>query len=445
MKKKFILLALPLLLISNNLVSCNTSSSFNFDENIKTVRNYLSFLNNSKNYTLELTSEDEPVYTLEFEENAIAYSIRGESLTSSYFSGYIKDNEGIYILNLDYDYYTSSSSFIGGEYLVDSNNEKYTNLYDDNVVITLLNKFTFLDKIDEDATSYQIKDKTFLLSFITLVGYEAKDYSLLSNVICSFDSNNIFNIDFNVSSTKYNFKLTNIGNTNIKEVDEYLASNKGAYTPSTQLSDARVYLKANNYTRTIVDVSDNSFLGYELFNEHYFYSETTSSGYGSGWIGLESKKYNLSGSYSFTLIGTLDKGFTNIGLVSTPVSTSSDIPKGYHYPSYLKILNNIEYFNKGFIEIEGYTTIGETYYTTNSSYVYDFVSNFSIDQSFETDTYIPYGLAIDISINHKTSDKITFFYYLYYEGSLAVMNFEFSMFGTSFIDILDNVYEEYSD
>lgn len=443
MKKSNLITLLPLILSIFNISSCNNENSFN--SSLKTVKNYLLYLNENKNYTFEIYYDDEIYFLIEFEEKGIAYSIDADTKFDSYFSGYIQDDKGIYQINRDSDTYSQSTRLIGGEYLKDDDGNYYTSLWDDSYFETLFNKFTFISSIDEDATTYKITNKTFLLKLIYLLNLETKDFGNLKDVTCSFLDDGTFNINLPISSHNYDIHVTNIGTTNIEEIDEYLDDENGAYSPSIDLLDFKDLISANNYTRKVNELSDGSLLGYELFNEHYFYSETTSSGYGNGWIGLESETYGLSGSYSFTLTGTLEGGFTNVGIILTPVSTSSDIPLGYHYPSYLKILNNIEFFKKGMIEIEDYDIKGNTYYTTNSTFVNDFVTNFSIDQSFDTETYIPYALAVDIDVSYSSDDSITFFYYLVYDGSLAVMNFEFFNFGNSNIVLLDQIYNTYND
>lgn len=155
---------------------------------------------------------------------------------------------------------------------------------------------------------------------------------------------------------------------------------------------------------------------------------------------------NLYGCYYFQLAGDPDDiENSNIGFLGTAVYEKPNIVEYYHYPTYLKILDNMQFVKEGAYSSKGYTYQGNSYYFDNQSYVMDFVTNFSIDQSFETSTYVPEAIGIDIKLGSVDSESVVTFIYYFRYGRTYAMPIPLRNFGTSNYLVLETVADMYND
>lgn len=193
-------------------------------------------------------------------------------------------------------------------------------------------------------------------------------------------------------------------------------------------------------------MTEGLITGYELFNANYFYSETSGYNFGGGHIALKNAAKELNGCYSYTISGSLKKGFSSIALVTNiAVYEKPDITLLYHYPEYAKVFKNLQYFKTGKPLGGTASASGNDYYTNNYALVSDFAANFSIDVNFPFATYIPVALGINVDAYQDDKDTtIEFSYYFSFSGSYYYMPLKFYNFGVSNIDILEKTLTAYN-
>lgn len=421
-----------------------TGCQANKNIEINSLKNGLLFLNTSKNYTLEIESSAYGTCSYIFTKNSIGFSA---SRKSSAMFAYIKDKKGIYTLNYD-------NGYVPGEYLLDEANKKITNLWSGDIHQTLYGVETsYINSLSNDITTLDVTNKNYKMAFIQTVGYEIKDYVNVDSLVINY-VDDVLSFSLKMSNKNYIeiYKLTNPNNSKNEDVDIFLKGGGKVLTLSSSLTRVRNLVKSNNFLRYIYDIGTNEYNGIEIFNEHYFYSEITSYNYGSGAMAMNQKAnehhdFDLYGCYNFSInTSIVNATSSNVGFYSTPMYKKPDIVEFYHYPTYLAIFSSMQYLKNGEVDNSPYTYEGESYYFDQISMVYDFVSNFSIDQSFDPNEYVPYAVGIDF-IN-KDADKdcfVTFIYYFTYGSSLYAMPIPLTNFNNSNVALLDAIYDAYND
>ncbi|MCF0113293.1 MAG: hypothetical protein HUJ60_04895, partial [Bacilli bacterium] len=414
------------------------------------VKDYLSFLNTAEHYALSIDVDGEVYYSLSYMKNGAFGLRRDKNGQLDYLNGFLSDAGGVFPFQLDNDaYFGGKSRLVGGEYLLDKEGKPYPTVWNNEVQLSLKGEISrFLDDVEQGAKSYIFKNKTFLLHLLSMLGLEAKSYVEFDNPRAELNGGG-FRLHLPIGAHTYDLNLEGAGTNIIPEALEYLSQGGSAFSAGETLETTRAAFKANNYTRTILDGNDSP-RGYELFHPHYFYTEAAAEGqaeYGQGAIELEnaSLEPKLYGCYSYVLMGNLKKGFSDPQLLSTPIYSVPSVEEYYHYPDTLRLWSNLHLLREGLPEIEDVYLTGKGYYTSDTLIVYDFVSNFSIDQSYDPTTYIPMGLGFDITLNADISKStIDIYYFLAYQGMLTYMLFPFKNFGTSNIAILDAIYDTYN-
>ena len=157
----------------------------------------------------------------------------------------------------------------------------------------------------------------------------------------------------------------------------------------------------------------------------------------------EEHDFDLYGCYSYILYGNLKSGFNDASFYTTPSYTKPNIEEMYHYPVYMNLWNNTQFIEKGVVDNTDYEVEGEAYHVSNLSYIVDFATNFSIDQSFPFDEFVPFGLGININYYDGQDEysTITFMYCFTYQKNKYIMPIPFYNFGVSNIKVLDDIYE----
>ena len=116
----------------------------------------------------------------------------------------------------------------------------------------------------------------------------------------------------------------------------------------------------------------------------------------------------------------------------------------YRYPSAMLLWSNLQFLGEGLDENMALVVEGKglTYHTDESTIVNDFVTNFSIDQSFPTDTYVPYSLSFDIQLDEEDRTSVVEIYYLYFYNnftSAGYLHYSISGFGDTSLPKLDEL------
>lgn len=421
-----------------------TGCQANKNIEINSLKNGLLFLNTSKNYTLEIESSAYGTCSYIFTKNSIGFSA---SRKSSAMFAYIKDKKGIYTLNYD-------NGYVPGEYLLDEANKKITNLWSGDIHQTLYGVETsYINNLSNDITTLDVTNKNYKMAFIKTVGYQIADYVNVDSLVINY-TDDVLTFSLKMSTKKVSevYRLVNPNTSKNEEVETFLKNGGKALTLSSSLNKVRELVKCNNFLRYIYDIGTHDYIGIEIFNERYFYSEITSYNYGSGAMAMNQKanelhNFDLYGCYNFSInTSIVNANVSNVGFYSTPMYQKPDIVEFYHYPTYLNILSSMQYVKKGEVDGSPYTYEGESYYFDQISMVYDFVSNFSIDRSFDPNEYVPYAVGIDF-IN-EDADKdcfVTFVYYFTYGSLLYAMPIPLTNFNNSNVALLDAIYDAYND
>lgn len=430
---------------NENIVDPNQNQEQNETKmaTIECLKDGLEFIRKNKNFTLSYKSSTLGTVSYTFEEKAIG---RNATLSSNALSAYIEDEFGVYHLGYD-------NKYVAGEYLVDSNGERIKSVWDKNITPNLYGLGENLFKtLSENSENYSFKDKEYKMSFIKSVGLTEEDYVNVNYLTASFvDGRVVFILNIEGEATSRFYYLEKPGKTVNEDVKDFLASDLGAFSPDENLSELRRLMRTNNFIRQMYNITKGTYDGMELFNEHYFYTEQYGSNAGSGCVSFhqaanEDHSVDLKGCYYFTTAGSYKDGLTKISLMSQPYNDNPDITKVYHYPTFLKVLDSLEYFKEGSAEETSYTPKGECYHVTNNSLLVDFINNFSLNLAYDPAEFVPLNFEVDI--RKGTSDSsttITFVYNFLYGNTVYSDIMPFSSFGNAKISLLDNVYNTYND
>ena len=408
---------------------------------INSIKDALVAINSSKNYTLETENSVDGKVSYIYTENSIGITM---SKKASGFSAYIKDDKGIYPLNYE-------NGYRSGEYVLDDNGVKITDLYGGAICQTMYGVETeFVNSVSPSVSILKLTSKSYKMALLKTLGFSSSIYLDVETIEASY-SNGGFKFTISLAKKLYQYRLTNVGTSRIKEVDDFIANGGTASTLSRELSTTRRLLRDNNFTRDIYDFSSESYGGIELFNPRYFYSRMNSSETGYGVMAINSKanqyhSQDLYGCYYYQLTGDPnDIETSSIGFSQTPVYEKPNVVEYYHYPTYLKILDDMQFVKEGAYSSTGYTYTGTPYYFDNQIYVLDFVANFSIDQTFDTATYIPEAIGIDVKLGASDSETVVTFVYYFTYGSTYAMPIPLRDFGVSNYRVLEAVADMYND
>lgn len=384
--------------ISNDSTSDNSSNN---EQVIYTnVYDYLSYLKNNNNYSMDVTFSNETYH------HYVTPTYFYKEYTSTYPCGYILSNDGIYKV----EYY--DNVLTPYELYLDSNGNTSKDLYG-NKLITTFNDFDLSKISDTTSRSISISNKLNKLSIFNIVDISTSYYINLKDMNISILDDNTLSIDINFNSTydeltstttsipSYNIHIYDIGVAHYAPIDEYISSGKSYFVPNDNLSNFRRLMYLNNYTREYYDdsYSTTSLAGKEIFTNRYYYVDyeddylkQQTSLYEIGCIGLKDYIYqnvNYTGVYYFTL-STLPY------LTERPINESYDIPSVMNYPSQLGILTHLQ-----FLETNG----GDNYYICyESDMILDFIDNFNL-----SDSLVQIGatnvLSFEISLDLKEKDE----------------------------------------
>lgn len=416
----------------------NTSNTSSIDPiELSDIKDFISYFNTSKNYSFDLYIGKNLSKTLIFSEDVIgSYNEDSRSLLDLY----IQDSEGVYKLN----YF--NKNYVSSEYLLNSNDEIITDLWSGEVISNLYGKAdSLLSNLADGLNEYEISDKNFKLAIVKILGFEQSAILDISNINSIVEDNSIV-LSFTIEETAYKLVSKDLGTSISNDYLEFINNGGGVYVPDYHLGGFKKLMKLNNYRDENISGSEPF---YELFNPNYFLFENIAvSNLIEGYIGLNTADH--VGTYSLTATGGLSYFPIQISDLSiyTKINTGYNIPEIMNYPSNLLILDNLQFLEKGELDIIGFQPVGETYITSSWEYLIDFGNNFNIF-SAASDVYTnftPYGLMIDIYYSEQnTVDSLVDFYYCFtyldfnFVLQAGVFQFKFSEFGNCSVSLLDQV------
>lgn len=408
---------------------------------ISNLKEALSYLSASQNYTFTMYNGETYLKTLTFTEKSISTSIDGHYED---FDAFYYDGIGVFKINYFND------SFLPGEYLYNKETDLIiTSVWDEEITSTLYNKSQDYINTLDTSNEVTIDNKNYKMTLLTSFGYELTDYVRLEYIKASY-KDEILTFEFKfLSKTSIFFKGTNFGSTVDPIINSFELEGHKAFTPSSDLIIMRDFLRSNNFIREIYSFDSNDYIGYELFNPNYFVTDSN-MGYLSGYMALNQKAneehpdVDLYGCYMFSGSGSIFTDIKDPTIVPNPIYNKPNIVEMFHYPTYLKILDSLQYAIVDSLPQSTYQAQGNTYVITEQNYVIDFAKNMSIDQSFDLNEYVPYAVGIDF-IETTTDIEITFLYY-FRSGSLSYcMPIPLTHFGNANVKTLDKIWETFND
>ncbi len=406
--------------------------------NITSLKQGLKYLNTKKNYTISYQTASGDHCSLFFEKKSIGLKI--ENKNGSQQLHYIQDKKGIYPLQYN-------ETYIPGEYILNENQERYTSLWDNSFYQTLLGvESDYINNLDDKVNDLAVTNKKYKVAIIKTLGFTDTDYPNVDYIKCSYKDQSL---SFEIKMLNKNpiaYKVSSLNSTINQDVKTYLKQGGKVFTPSNELSTMRSLIRSNNFTRDIYDINEKRYIGCEIFHPNYFYSEIYGSGFGSGAMELNQKanndhNFDLYGCYYFDTKGSVQGKVNSVSFYPYAAYEKPDVVEMYHYPTYLQILDNLQYFKEGHLDSTKYTPTGKTYIIEDLYYIYDFIYNFSFESSYDPQTCIPYGLEVDIALNEDASlNKITFVYSFHYQNKLYSVLVPLYNFNNSSIELLDEMY-----
>ena len=205
-----------------------------------------------------------------------------------------------------------------------------------------------------------------------------------------------------------------------------MKSESKVFTPSQDLQEMRHLIKLDNFIHQIYSISDGegSYIGYEFFTPHYFMTSGNSDT-NAGYVYMEVEHEpdetidaNMSGIYMFNIVKDGDEYVWQYS--PNAINTTPDITKCMHYPSFLKLLSNLQYVKEGELRGSEYVFEGNQnvakYYFTDESLVKDFGDNFSLTSQFTDCTPLAVSMELDLSHDLDKDKNVVFHYLMKYAG-----------------------------
>ena len=459
MKKKLLfLLSLPLLLVacepnhtsssgsslsgdsSPSLSDSSTSSSSSSSLPLPTdIRSALEYLAKEKNYSFTIYEGGEPepayLFTYYFTEKVVGHTALD---ALEYTDLRIQDDTGVYPLNYYEDH------LISGEYIRMEDGSLCQDVWE--ISDTLYGKSeSFLSSLPSGETSLTITDKAYRLNLIKTLGYDNSAIVDLSSLEASFEGGQL-SLSFTLGETDLLLVASDFGTTDVPLYDRFLSEGGDVYVPEETLAELRRLFATN---QMIISQSSEQMTFRELLHPNYYFSCYEGSDMFSGYVAINKPEENIVGVYMAVGEGSFSadsvSGVTGIAVsTARPVWDVPDMMQFYRYPSAMLLWSNLQFLGEGLDENMALVVEGKglTYHTDESTIVNDFVTNFSIDQSFPTDTYVPYSLSFDIQLDEEDRTSVVEIYYLYFYNnftSAGYLHYSISGFGNTSLPKLDEL------
>ncbi len=442
MKKKILFLLLSPALLLTSCGGNETSTIFSNSSGYLTslpsdynasVKNYLKALKAVRNYSIaEVVSSSQTsainFIQISYTENAFYYSF-GEN---SY--GYIAAKEGVYGVSLKHD------ELIGSELLFDEKNKPYQSFWNSDLVTSFASFDDEQINSLEDGVKADIKGKKNKVALLSMLGLGTNYYASINKLTGSITKSGKLLITLSVSNASagtitIEATVDSLLETTIPEINDYLSSGGTYYTVDEDLSKARTIMRNNNYTHYYYE--GNRKVGTEYFHQDYYFvnwdsAYVASSGQillSQGLIGIDHKKDPnngalLNGSYLVSMNGNT----LQISL-SAPYNNDPDIPSVYHYPSFLSLWDDLQYFEEDVIPSD----MDASYVTDDAFIMNDFVTNFSLENSTANVTLTKLHMGFADIDNKQNKQTIRF----ELETSGGTLSYDFVNFGSTNIPAFD--------
>ena len=291
---------------------------------------------------------------------------------------------------------------------------------------------------------------------------------LLVNLFKSFriTLNTLHILLFNIFNKKLQIKFDNatfvghfndFGNSKSPEVLNYKLKNLSYSTIHKDLLKAKELFALNNYKRVCYknENPNDTIIGYEWFNENYWYGDFIYENIDSGslyaeqgFLGLNEKTKDgvyYDGAYLFFLDEEYNIQST---LFTKPAFTTniSSLVDIMNYPSKMVMWDyNLQFFE--FVETQTEYPDKNLFVTNDVYIIQDWINNFQISLDTGSSTATIYDLRIitDIVDNLDEESTIIFQFDYMLDGKIYGLQREFIDFGKANIKSVDDLYNTFSD
>ena len=377
----------------------------------------------TKNYTLNISKKEgtsaAKLSQLKFRDEYVGYD--GDSLFD--FNGTVNDGNGIYSVSYEEDFVTS-------EYLEKEDGTRARSLWDNSVISTMYGVGgQYIKKnVSPSISNITITDKNYIIGFVKTLGFGSTAFSSIDSLKAKFENGvTSFTLVITLSqTTTYTVSLADVGTTTSEHLKTFMKSESKVFTPSQDLQEMRHLIKLDNFIHQIYSISDGegSYIGYEFFTPHYFMTSGNSDT-NAGYVYMEVEHEpdetidaNMSGIYMFNIVKDGDEYVWQYS--PNAINTTPDITKCMHYPSFLKLLSNLQYVKEGELRGSEYVFEGNQnvakYYFTDESLVKDFGDNFSLTSQFTDCTPLAVSMELDLSHDLDKDKNVVFHYLMKYAG-----------------------------
>jgi len=434
MAKKIIFFLVPLALLSlagcDDKVRSDPLSSASTPADITNLRAAFTALAKATNYQATID--------VSFAASSAPYSYH-QTYTDRYVYcdkaeaewGYALAPEGLYRID------TTATGYLASETLRDDSGAAYLSLYP-SALFTSFADFA-LDEFADSDLDAMMKNKKNQLVALKLVGLSISDYFNLTSVEASISQKGLvssFFLEVSLPQEVRHLSISAFGDAKIADLDSFVRA-ASPFAAPTNLASVRTLFKAKNYSRSVIDYSDNATNdGTEHFLPDYFYGDYNANGakqgaVSEGWMGINHKKYkgvDLYGTYLFSLVSsTVSLNTTGVYNASPDISAKGNV----NYPSNLALWDRLEFCIQGADE--------EHYETSDALSLSDFVSNYQLTASLSAIKAAPTRLSLVFAELGESTQSVTF--KLYYQTSGSKENYViFPMFdfGKSNLAVVDN-------
>lgn len=295
--------------------------------------------------------------------------------------------------------------------------------------------------LDLSGNAVSIKDKDLRIRTLLSIDYKVGQIAKLNALEASFEDGKLrFTLSMVNEDKPYVLSFDSLQQSSIERVESYLKNGGGPFKGDADLNAYRERMLSNNYVADTYDLNEKKVVAYEIFHPHYFVQEYLGASSGSGLLEITRNTQGISkGSYLLTVLGSLEKGYTGASVSTSFPYSEEEVEDAYHYPSALEVVENPQYLLPFSSTLSGYEIKGEAYSFDKRSLLLNFAENFSLDKTWDPNTYVPEEVVVDIA------DKaITFVYGFRYGGKRLNYPIAFHSFGKASIAIVDQLYDRYN-
>lgn len=427
MKKRYLVVLAILPFSATILSGCSEDSHVPVEVvNLKTAVQYIS---EEKNYTLTFEGQGY--------EHELVYTEKSIGVISDKYPViddiHIECDQGVYRLHYVED------DHIAGE--ISSKGEKLWG--NDNYRLTMFGvSIDFLKAVTEDVSTLAIKDKDFIMKYAYSIGYQLDDIPNIDSLTLTYsnvDGYKSLRFELVYLEQPIVYVAHDFGTTKNKVVEDFIKDGGKPLEVDEELKKIRSLIRGNNFMQAIYyfGESESGYVATAFFHEHYYATNYYGSDSYTGVISLNSESSNLKGCYYFVIA---DNAMT---IYPQPLYEVPSVPEYYHYPTFLGLLDNMEYIHDWTNQDMGdIKPSGKGYYLNNKALLNDFANNFSIGDNFQGQA--PSALGIDL-VADGDNYIVTFYYKFAYQGYTYVMPIPLYNFGNVANATLDAVYETYND